>query len=89
MIDSPQPNTINLGVGLFPLFMGTFDYPSSSGDVKLILVVPEKPRVAFLQEFYFRMSYFNNLWSLPSPSASMEGIGHHGMAMPLSTIEVA
>jgi hypothetical protein len=30
------------------------------------------------------MTYFNDLWTLPSPSAMMEGTGHHGMAMPLS-----
>jgi hypothetical protein len=35
------------------------------------------------------MTYFDDLWTLPSPSATMEGTGHHGMAMPLSMIEVA
>jgi hypothetical protein len=39
MIDNPQPGTINVGVGLFPSLMGTFDYLSPSGDVKLISVV--------------------------------------------------
>jgi hypothetical protein len=34
------------------------------------------------------MTYFNDLWNLPSPSTTMDGIGHHGMAMPLFTIEV-
>jgi hypothetical protein len=28
------------------------------------------------------MTYFNDPWTLPSPSAMMEGTGHHGMAMP-------
>jgi hypothetical protein len=27
MIDNPQPSVVNVGVGLFPSFMGTFDYP--------------------------------------------------------------
>jgi hypothetical protein len=27
MIDNPQPGVINVGVGLCPYFMGTFDYP--------------------------------------------------------------
>jgi hypothetical protein len=35
------------------------------------------------------MTYFNDLWTLPSPSSMMEGTGHHGMAMPFSVIEVA
>jgi hypothetical protein len=30
------------------------------------------------------MTYFNDPWTLPSPSTTMEGTGHHGMAMPLS-----
>jgi hypothetical protein len=35
------------------------------------------------------MTYFNDLWTLPSPSASMEGTGNPGMAIPLSTAKVA
>ena len=35
------------------------------------------------------MMYFNDPWNIPSPSAMTEGIEHHGMAVPLSTIEVA
>jgi len=35
------------------------------------------------------MTYFNDLWIPPSPSAAMEGTGHHGMSMPLSAEEVA
>jgi hypothetical protein len=27
MIDNPQPNIVNVGVGLCPPLMGTFDYP--------------------------------------------------------------
>jgi hypothetical protein len=40
MIDNSQPKTVNLGTGLFPLFMGTFDYRLPSNDVKFISVVP-------------------------------------------------
>jgi hypothetical protein len=42
-----------------------------------------------LQASSFRTSYFNDMWTLPSLSASMEGIGHHGMSMPLSAAKVA
>jgi hypothetical protein len=41
MIDNPQPNIINVGVGLCPPLMGTFDYQPPSGDVKFISVVPD------------------------------------------------
>jgi hypothetical protein len=34
------------------------------------------------------MTYFNDPWILPSPSATMEGIGHPGMSMPLFAAEV-
>jgi hypothetical protein len=27
MIDNPQPGVVNVGVGLCPFLMGTFDYP--------------------------------------------------------------
>jgi hypothetical protein len=89
MIDNPQQGTVNLGAGLFPYLMGTFDFPPPSNDVKFISVVPDQPKAVIFQVASFRMSYFNDLWTLPSPSASMEGVGNPGMAMPLSTAEVA
>jgi hypothetical protein len=36
MIDNPQPCIVNIGVGLCPPLMGTFDYPPPQGDVKFI-----------------------------------------------------
>jgi hypothetical protein len=83
MIDNPQPGTVNLGVILFPSLMGTFDYLPPSNDVRFISVVPDQPRAAIFQVSSFKMSYFHDPWDLPSPSASMEGIGHLGMAIPL------
>jgi hypothetical protein len=81
MIDNPQPGIINIGVGLCPPLMGTFDYPPPQGDVKFI---SDHHKVEIFQVSSFRTTYFNDLWILPSPSAMMEGTGHHGMAMPLS-----
>jgi hypothetical protein len=81
MIDNPQPDIVNIGVGLCPPLMGTFDYPPPQGDVKFI---SDHHKVEIFQVSSFRMTYFNDLWILPSPSAMMEGTGHHGMAMPLS-----
>jgi hypothetical protein len=88
MIDNPQPDVVNVGVGLCPPLMGTFDYPPPSGDVKMISVVPDQPRAEIFQVSSFRTTYFTDPWTLPSPSASMEGIGHPGMSMPLSMVEV-
>jgi hypothetical protein len=36
MIDNPQPGVVNVGVGLCPSLMGTFDYPLPQGDIKFI-----------------------------------------------------
>jgi hypothetical protein len=36
MIDNPQPDIVNIGVHLCPPFMGTFDYPPPSDDVKFV-----------------------------------------------------
>jgi hypothetical protein len=36
MIDNPQPGVINVGVGLCPSLMGTFDYPPPHNDAKFI-----------------------------------------------------
>jgi hypothetical protein len=36
MIDNPQAGVVNVGVGLCPSLMDTFDYPPPHGDVKFI-----------------------------------------------------
>jgi hypothetical protein len=89
MIDNPQPDTVNIGVGLCPSLMGTFDYPPPSGDVKFISAALDQPRAEIFQMSSFRATYFHDPWTLPSPSASMEGTWDSGMAIPLSTTKFA
>jgi hypothetical protein len=89
MIDNPQPSIVNIGVGLCPPLMGTFDYPPPSNDIKFISTISDQPKVEMFQVSLFRTTYFDDLWTFPSPSAMMEGTGHHGRAMPLSVTEVA
>jgi hypothetical protein len=86
MIDNPQPSIVNIGVGLCPSLMGTFHYLPPQGDLKFI---SNHHKVEIFQVLSFHMTYFNHPWILPSPSATMEGTGHPGMSMPLSTVEVA
>jgi hypothetical protein len=69
--------------------MATFDYPPPSGNAKFISVVPDHPKAKIFQLLSFRTTYFSDPWNLPSPSALMDGTGHPGMPMPLSTVEVA
>ena len=86
MIDNPQPGVVNIGVGLCPSLMGTFNYPPPQADVKFIY---DYHKVEIFQVSSFRMTYFTDPWILPSPSATMEGTRHPGISMPLSTAEVA
>jgi hypothetical protein len=65
--------------------MGTFDYLPPQVDVKLI---SDHHKVDIFQVSSFHTTYFNDPWILPSPSATMEGIGHPRMYMPLSAAEV-
>jgi hypothetical protein len=85
MIDNPQPGVINVGVGLCPSLMGTFDYPPPQGDIKFI---SNHHKVEIFQVLSFCTTYFDDPWIIPSPSATMDGTGHPGMSMPLSAAEV-
>jgi hypothetical protein len=86
MIDNPQPGVINVGVGLCPSLMGTFDYPPPQGNIKFI---SNHHKVDIFQVSSFRMTYFDDPWILPSPSTTMDGTGHPGMSIPFFIAEVA
>jgi hypothetical protein len=86
MIDNPQPSVINVGVGLCPSLMGTFDYSPPQGDIKFI---SNHHKVDIFQVLSFRTNYFDDTWILPSPSATMDGTGHPCMSIPLSADKVA
>jgi hypothetical protein len=86
MIDNPQPNIVNIGVGLWPPLMGTFDYPPPFDDLNFVF---DQRKVEIFQVSLFHMTYFNDPWTLSSPSAKMERTRHQGMAIPLSTTKVA
>jgi hypothetical protein len=86
MIDNPQPGVINVGVGLCPSLMGTFNYPPPHGNIKFI---SNHHKVDIFQVSSFRTTYFKDPWILPSPSAMMNETGHPGMSIPLSVAEVA
>jgi hypothetical protein len=86
MIDNPQPDVVNVGVGLCPSLMGTFDYPPPHNDVKFI---SNHHKADIFHISSFHTTYFEDPWILPSPSTTMDEIGHFGMSMPLSAAEVA
>jgi hypothetical protein len=86
MIDNPQPGVVNVGVGLRPSLMGSFDYPPPHNDIKFI---SKHHKVEIFQVSSFPVTYFEDPWILPSPSTTMDETGHPGMSMPLSAAEVA
>jgi hypothetical protein len=86
MIDNPQASVVNVGVGLCPSLMGTFDYPPPHDDVNFI---SNQHKAEIFQVSSFRTTYFEDPWILPSPSAMMDETRHSGMSMPLSAAEVS
>jgi hypothetical protein len=86
MVDNTQAGVINVGVGLCPSLMGTFNYPPPQGDVKFIST-HHKAEIFHVSSF--RTTYFQDPWILPSPSDTMDVTGHAGMSTPLSATEVA
>ena len=57
MIDNPKPGVINVGVGLCPSLMGTFDYPPPQSDIKFI---SNHHKVEIFQVSSFRTTYFED-----------------------------
>jgi hypothetical protein len=86
MIDKPQPCVINVGVGLCPSLIGTFNFPPPHDDIKFI---SNHHKVEIFKVSSFHTTYFKDPWILPSPSAMMDEIGHSGMSLPFSIAEVA
>jgi hypothetical protein len=86
MVDNPQAGVVNVGVGLCPSLMGTFDYPPPHSDVKFIST-HHKAEIFHVSSF--RTTYFQDPWTLPSPSDTIDATGHAGMSTPLSAAEVA
>jgi hypothetical protein len=85
MIDNSRSTTENVGVGMYSSLMGTFDFPTSNHQVYAM----SSKLVSTGRSIPFRTSYFNDPWTLPSSTLSCEGQSHDGMAMSLSTTEIA
>jgi hypothetical protein len=86
IIDNPQASVVNVGVGLCPSLMRTFDYPPPHDDVKFI---SNHHKAEIFQVSSFCTTYFEDPWILPSPSTTMDETRHSGMSMPLLAAEVA
>jgi hypothetical protein len=84
VIDNSQQETENVGVGMYYSLMGTFDFSAPNHQVYAMSNRPVSTR----RSIPFRTSYFDDPWTLPSPTLSSEGQSHGGMAMPLSVKEI-
>jgi hypothetical protein len=84
VIDNSRPTTENIRVGMYSSLMGTFNFSASNHQVYAM----SSRHVSTGRSIPFRTSYFDDLWTLPSPTLPCEGQSHAGMAMPLSTVEI-
>jgi hypothetical protein len=84
VINNSQSTTENIDVGMYSSLMGTFDFSTPNHHVYAMSSRP----VSTGRSIPFCTSYFNDLWTLPSPTLSCEGQSHARMAMPLSTTKI-
>jgi hypothetical protein len=84
VIDNSLLTTENIGVGMYSSLMGTFNFSAPNHQVYAMC----SRSVSTGRSIPFCTSYFDDLWTLPSPTLSCEGQSHAGMAMPLSATEI-
>jgi hypothetical protein len=85
VIDNSRPATENVDVGMYSSLMGAFNFSTPNHQVYAMSSRP----ISTGRSIPFRTSYFDDPWTLPSPTLSCEGQSHAGMAMPLSIAEIA
>jgi hypothetical protein len=84
MIDNSQQETEDVGVRMYSSLMGSFDFMAPIHHIHAI----SSESSSSMRYVPFHTSYFNDPWTLPSPTMSYEGQSHIGMEMPLSTTKV-
>jgi hypothetical protein len=84
VINNSRPATENVSVGMYSSLMGTFNFSSPNHHIYAMSSRPVSTR----RSIPFFTSYFNDMWTLTSPTLSCEGQSHVGMAMPLSATEI-
>jgi hypothetical protein len=85
VIDNSKPTTENINVGMYSSLMGTFDFSTS---IHHVYAMSSRPTLVG-RSIPFRTSYLGDPWTLPSLASLCEGHSHAGMAIPLSTVEIA
>jgi hypothetical protein len=84
MINNSQLTTENIGFGMYSSLMGTFDFSSLNHHIYSM----SSRSISTRRSIPFCTPYFNDMWTLPSPTSYCEGHSHASMAMPLSTTKI-
>jgi hypothetical protein len=84
VVNNYQPTTKNINVKMYSSLMGTFDFLVLIHHIYAMSSTPASVE----RSIPFCTSYFNDPWTLPSLTLSIEGQSHVGMAMPLSVAEI-
>jgi hypothetical protein len=84
MINNSQPTTENVSVRMYSSLMGTFDFVAAIHHINAM----SNRSALSMRSIPFHTSYFNDPWTLPTPTMSCEIQSHIGMTMPLSMIEI-
>ena len=81
----------NIGVGLYPSLMGSFDFTTPILSVKsfLIYAINQVSRDQEIIEQSFKTNYLSDPWTLPKSDTLVDGEEMKGMASPLFAAEVA
>ena len=88
MITNSEGNQLNLGVGMYPSLMGSFNLPPPSQS-NPVFAISQIASGNESREIAFRTQYLNDSWTLPDLNVSTLGKGFTGMASPLSMAEIA
>jgi hypothetical protein len=70
---------------MYSSLMGSFDFVAPIHHIHAI----SSESSSSMRFVPFRTSYFNDPWTLPSPTMSCKGQSHIGMTMPPSAEEIA
>jgi len=88
MITNSEGNQLNLGVGMYPSLMGSFNIPPPS-QISPSFAISQVASENESREIAFRTKYLDDSWTLPDPNVSTLGEGFTGMASLLSAVEIA
>ena len=91
LVNKSTPTCENIGVGLYPSLMGSFNFTAPILSVKSfpIYAISQVSQDQEIIERSFKTNYLSDPWTLPKLDTLVDGEGMKGMSSPLSAIEVS